>query len=192
MKTIAICVLAAILTLSPKSYPQENGDVNCDNKRNISDAVFLVNYIFAGGTSPCTINSTLIPSVFADYLSTTGVRQYAAQTWVEILSTTIEVGSPGVLHISSTGYYNSPSGVQFEIALDTLSGVGSLIKYPMVGFQSGSLLSAVVPLTRTIRVEPGQKTVFVNVRNLDSSARLLLVENLQLTAMFFPDVGTPR
>lgn len=29
------------------------GDVNCDEKVNVSDAVYIVNYIFKGGPAPC-------------------------------------------------------------------------------------------------------------------------------------------
>jgi hypothetical protein len=31
-----------------------NGDVNCDGIRNVSDAVYLINWIFAGGPAPCS------------------------------------------------------------------------------------------------------------------------------------------
>ena len=30
-----------------------NGDVNCDNSRDLADAVYMINYIFKGGPAPC-------------------------------------------------------------------------------------------------------------------------------------------
>ncbi|GAF69041.1 unnamed protein product, partial [marine sediment metagenome] len=33
--------------------PLETGDVNCDGKISLTDIIYLVNYIFRGGSEPC-------------------------------------------------------------------------------------------------------------------------------------------
>ena len=41
----------------PTEFPTLPGDVNCSQSVSISDAVFLINYIFAGGCAPCNSNA---------------------------------------------------------------------------------------------------------------------------------------
>jgi hypothetical protein len=41
----------------PTEFPTQSGDVNCSQSVSISDAVFLINYIFAGGCAPCNSNA---------------------------------------------------------------------------------------------------------------------------------------
>ena len=36
----------------PGSVAVENGDVNADGGRDISDAIYIINYLFAGGRAP--------------------------------------------------------------------------------------------------------------------------------------------
>ena len=38
-----------------RKAPSSNGDVNCDGSLSISDPVYLLNYLFSGGTEPCAI-----------------------------------------------------------------------------------------------------------------------------------------
>jgi hypothetical protein len=38
-----------------------NGDVNCDGQRNITDAVVLLRYLFAGGPEPCAVAQEAAP-----------------------------------------------------------------------------------------------------------------------------------
>jgi hypothetical protein len=35
--------------------PYEPTDLNCDTRTNLIDVVFLINYIFSGGTAPCVL-----------------------------------------------------------------------------------------------------------------------------------------
>jgi hypothetical protein len=37
----------------PPPEPLDAGDANCDGALNIGDAVYLINYVFKGGTEPC-------------------------------------------------------------------------------------------------------------------------------------------
>jgi hypothetical protein len=37
------------------------GDVNCDTSVNVSDAVWIINYIFIGGKDPCDSNGDSVP-----------------------------------------------------------------------------------------------------------------------------------
>ena len=39
--------------------PAANGDVNCDGEINISDALFLMNWLFSGGEAPCAGSDSL-------------------------------------------------------------------------------------------------------------------------------------
>ena len=39
--------------------PAGNGDVNCDGEINISDALFLMNWLFSGGEAPCSASDPL-------------------------------------------------------------------------------------------------------------------------------------
>jgi hypothetical protein len=38
---------------APEPDPLEAGNVNCDEVVNVSDAVFILNFIFSGGDEPC-------------------------------------------------------------------------------------------------------------------------------------------
>ena len=42
---------------APHEFISIPGDVNCSQQVSISDAVYLINYIFAGGCSPCDLNA---------------------------------------------------------------------------------------------------------------------------------------
>ncbi|NIT58616.1 MAG: hypothetical protein GWN00_21035 [Aliifodinibius sp.] len=36
--------------------PYEAGDANCDGVVNVSDAVWIINYVFISGNEPCDTN----------------------------------------------------------------------------------------------------------------------------------------
>src|SRR2546422_5492279 len=40
----------------PKPLANLNGDVNCDNNRDLSDAVYTLAWLFLGGAEPCGLN----------------------------------------------------------------------------------------------------------------------------------------
>lgn len=46
----------------PSEFPSMPGDVNCSQAVSISDAVFLINYIFGGGCAPCSPNAADVNS----------------------------------------------------------------------------------------------------------------------------------
>ena len=37
-------------------WPFYTGDCNCDGSCNVSDAVYIINYVFVGGNEPCDTN----------------------------------------------------------------------------------------------------------------------------------------
>jgi len=43
------------------SGPTVCGDVNCDKAVNVSDAVWIINYVFAGGYGPCDLDGDQLP-----------------------------------------------------------------------------------------------------------------------------------
>lgn len=57
---VATLVLTASLSANP-FVDQSFGDVDCNGQINIGDAVFLLNYIFAGGPEPNCNKSDLEP-----------------------------------------------------------------------------------------------------------------------------------
>ncbi len=82
---------------------QSFGDVNCDGQIDISDAVFLINYIFAGGPEPnCGKPLILIDGIAVDTL-------YVDTNWIAALigDRIYERGGP-VTRVFTIGEFGQP------------------------------------------------------------------------------------
>ena len=52
---LGVALSSLVLGQGGPSSPAGNGDVNCSGKTDISDPVFLLNYLFLGGEAPCRL-----------------------------------------------------------------------------------------------------------------------------------------
>ena len=84
------------------------GDSNCNGTCNVSDAVFIINYVFIGGYVPCDTNGDDIPDCWSRKLPTPqtlfavgGVLLHVAKRW-----------EPRFIHAGAYVHAKSSDGVQ--------------------------------------------------------------------------------
>jgi hypothetical protein len=190
---IFILALSALLTCSAAGQISQ-GDANGDGTIDISDPVYLINYIFSGGDKPAEI---LLPRIAFEKADTVWKFLDDNQSWFPLLSASITVPDSGLIQITSTveacaygAMYGLPDQTAYcQMGLDTIPTAGSMVNYYSTG--GGASYFAVISMNHTFACNGGEHTIYLTVHNPAGPSEFRFV-NPRLTLVYFPMISVRK
>jgi hypothetical protein len=174
---IFILAMSALLTCSAVGQISQ-GDANGDGTINISDPVYLISYIFSGGSKPADIWLPRMAFAKADTIE----LLLAPQQWTSILHASIHAPVSGILFVSGTLEVYTLDGHYLQVGLDSIPTAAGFVEYN--GLAGGN--RGTVPFVHTFACDSGTVAVYLNVNNPYGESNSFRFDWPRLNLLFVP------